>query len=409
LQVWSWLHDVKYRERGAWRRSAQRHGFEDVMVETTWRDGSFGPERLSGQGGTGVPALVPVPAHAVGAADLGDPVRHVLALAREELAVEVTILPTAVAVADEQGTGIDVPLVRADGTVRGALRVTTGAGADGDMTPDHPTLRLLARLVAEQLDAQEAQKSTFALQTERIAAVLRARTLELAYQPIVNLRTGDVEGMEALARFPGPPELTPDRWFRDAASVGLGDKLELLAVSQALVALDRLPEEVYLSVNVSPEVVVARAFAPMLAEVPLHRLVIELTEHAAVADYSTINAALGPLRDRGLRVAVDDAGAGFASLRHILEMSPDIIKLDISLTHHIDQSSVLRALSYSLAAFASAIDASVVAEGIENERELQALRFLGVGCGQGFFLQAPGPLPARGRAPLTVLSQTMPA
>ncbi len=118
----------------------------------------------------------------------------------------------------------------------------------------------------------------------------------------------------------------------------------------------------------------------------------EITEHAAVTDYEALNAALRPLRAKGLRLAVDDAGAGFASLRHILQMGPDIIKLDRTLVSGMDRDPVLRALTYSIASFASATDAVVVAEGIETQGELSALRFLGIETGQGYHLCRPGPL-----------------
>ena len=125
----------------------------------------------------------------------------------------------------------------------------------------------------------------------------------------------------------------------------------------------------------------------MLALAPFaERLVLEVTEHARVADYDALADVMQPWRARGARVAVDDTGSGFASMRHVLRLEPEIVKLDSSLTHHIDSDAVLRALGYTLKAFAGAIGAETVAEGIENERELSALRFLGVPYGQGFYL-----------------------
>jgi EAL domain-containing protein (putative c-di-GMP-specific phosphodiesterase class I) len=124
----------------------------------------------------------------------------------------------------------------------------------------------------------------------------------------------------------------------------------------------------------------------VLADTPLHTVVLEITEHARVPDYGALADVLQPFRARGARVAVDDTGSGFASLRHVLRLEPEIVKLDSSLTHHIDSDAVLRALGYTLKAFAGAIGAETVAEGIENERELYALRFLGVPYGQGFHL-----------------------
>jgi EAL domain-containing protein (putative c-di-GMP-specific phosphodiesterase class I) len=121
--------------------------------------------------------------------------------------------------------------------------------------------------------------------------------------------------------------------------------------------------------------------------------VLELTEHASVGNYGRLADALDPLRVRGVRVAVDDAGAGFASFRHILNLNPDIIKLDMALTRGIQADPVRRALASALVTFARELHAVIVAEGIETEAELKALRSLGVGYGQGFFLARPGSLP----------------
>ena len=123
------------------------------------------------------------------------------------------------------------------------------------------------------------------------------------------------------------------------------------------------------------------------------RIALELTEHARVDDYEGLSRVLTPLRDQGMQLAVDDAGAGFASLRHILQLQPDIIKLDMTLTRHVDADGARRALAAALITFAGEIGASIVAEGIESEREIDALVGLGVQYGQGYHLARPGPLP----------------
>ena len=119
---------------------------------------------------------------------------------------------------------------------------------------------------------------------------------------------------------------------------------------------------------------------------------IEITEHAPVADYDALAQAIRPLRAHGVRLAVDDAGAGFASLRHILRLSPDVIKLDRALTAEIDSDAPREALAAALILFASRIGSTVVAEGIEREEELRTLRNLGVLYGQGYYLARPLPV-----------------
>lgn len=224
----------------------------------------------------------------------------------------------------------------------------------------------------------------------RVQHVLDTGGIEMVYQPIVDLRTHRLAGAEALARFPGAPPRRPDEWFAEAAAVGLGVELELLAVRRALTQFDRLPGAAYLSVNVSPRL----ALDPRLAEALRGQrpVVLELTEHAPVEQYDVLLDVLADLRLRGLRLAVDDAGSGYASMRHIVRLKPDIIKLDIELVRGIDTDPARRALAAALVTFGAEIGATLTAEGIENADQLHTLRQLKVPFGQGFHLGRPGPL-----------------
>ena len=155
----------------------------------------------------------------------------------------------------------------------------------------------------------------------------------------------------------------------------------------------------YLSINFSPDTVITPQFMQMVSETPLERVVVELSEHLPVTDYDMLNQSLGQLRARGGRLAIDDAGAGFASLQHILRLSPDVIKLDITLTKGVDSDQARRALAFALTSFASEIGADIVAEGVETRSELEALKALGVVYGQGFYLGYPAPAPWGGPSP----------
>jgi EAL domain-containing protein (putative c-di-GMP-specific phosphodiesterase class I) len=171
----------------------------------------------------------------------------------------------------------------------------------------------------------------------------------------------------------------------------------------ALAGLPALPPDSYLSLNLSPSTLLRRDVARLLGAVPLERIVIEMTEHYPVGDYEALNRALQPLRQAGVRVAVDDAGAGFASLRHILLLVPDIIKLDISLTRGIDCDRPRRALSCALVAFARETATTIVAEGIETDAELRTLKEIGVTQGQGFLIARPMAPPIDERRILEIL------
>ena len=225
-----------------------------------------------------------------------------------------------------------------------------------------------------------------------IVRVLADDAVRTAFQPIVSLADGRVLGVEALSRFPVVDgERTPDDWFADAARVGLGVDLEVHAVLHALRLATALPEHVYVSVNLSPGTLLWPGLPDALrqAPVPLSRMVVELTEHSAVEDYDALEGALRPLRDAGLRVAVDDAGAGYATFRHILRLAPDLIKLDRSLISGIDVDPARRALAGAVVAFAREVRGVVVAEGIERTEERAVMLGLGVDSGQGYLLGRP--------------------
>jgi PAS domain S-box-containing protein len=257
-----------------------------------------------------------------------------------------------------------------------------------DVTAQH------AAAVAEQQAARE--------RTERVQQVLDEGGPGVVVQPIVELATGRTVGVEALARFPETFDQPPDVWFADADAAGLGTQLELAAIERALAVLDQLPPDIYLSVNATPAVIAAPELFELFAAAGTERLVLEMTEHIPIADYDRLAGPLNRLRWAGVRLAVDDAGAGFSSLQHILNLAPDLIKLDRALVRDIDSDPARASLAASLVTFAERIGADLVAEGIETDRERTALLRLGIHCGQGFRLGRPVPVAALS-APDTVL------
>ena len=220
----------------------------------------------------------------------------------------------------------------------------------------------------------------------------------LVYQPIVHLDTGTVAGVEALCRF--NDGRSPERWFQECEHLDLAAALDLAIIERALADIPRLPDG-YLSINLSPSTLRDPRLAHLLRApgVPTNRVVVEVTEHARVNDYLEAQRVLGALRKAGIRVAVDDAGSGYASLRHILELHPDIIKMDLSITRDIDTDPARRALATALVIFAGEVGAVVVAEGAETESELRALQSAGIDRAQGFAIAAAQSLPL---APITL-------
>lgn len=230
---------------------------------------------------------------------------------------------------------------------------------------------------------------------ERVEAVIRAGGPQIVVQPIVDLRTGTVIGGEALSRFTGPLVQGPDKWFADAADVGLGAELEMLAIRGALEEMTLMPAGTYLSVNVSASTAVDHPLLDLLSSpgVAADRIVVELTEHSDVTDWPLLHHTLASLRLLGVKIAVDDTGAGFAGLSHILNLRPDIIKLDLDLVRGIHLDPARQALATGLLVFAKQIGAPLVAEGIETEHDLATLQRIGVTHGQGYYLGRPAPLP----------------
>ena len=295
------------------------------------------------------------------------------------------------------GAYLGVPIVLPDGTTYGSLCVMSHA-AQPDLDERRvESLRLYAGLVGQYLGEVGAEIDAQAALRARVAGLIAERGIQIVFQPIVDLATRRTVGFEALSRFP-PPDRNPMRWFDDADLAGLSAELEFASVRAALNQLDRLPPDAYLSLNFSPSVLneLARVDLDALAErVPLGRIVLEVTEQAPIDDYARLGEALADIRRRGVRLAIDDAGAGFASMRHIVSLRPDIIKLDISLIRDIDTDPSRRALAGSIAHFGTETGASIVAEGIETESELAALVALAIPYGQGYLLGRPAELPPR--------------
>jgi EAL domain-containing protein (putative c-di-GMP-specific phosphodiesterase class I)/DNA-binding NarL/FixJ family response regulator len=245
--------------------------------------------------------------------------------------------------------------------------------------------------LATRMQRSERERMTRLELRTRIRRIIDHQELSSVFQPIVELDAGTPVGVEALSRFSDQPLQSPDHWFADAERAGLRPELELAAARAAASRLEDLPPSGFMSLNLSPQTL-AR-YGEALVDSRAASFMIEITEHAAIDDYDALRTQLDALRVMGVRLAVDDAGAGFASLRHTLQLAPDFIKLDVSLTKGIDEDRSRRALAAGLIGFARELPAEIIAEGIETSAELETLQELGVRYGQGFFLAAPGELP----------------
>lgn len=260
----------------------------------------------------------------------------------------------------------------------------------------HRTIRLHNAWLKDQLSGyqehERSEKETLQLQRSTILEVIGSGGIRIVYQPVVETASGKTVGVEALSRFPDPPGVTPDMWFAKAASAGVGPALEVAAIKAALSACASLPPDVFLAVNVSPATLLSPELAGVWQDGHMPRVVLELTEHAAVEDYDAIAGVITDLRRCGVRLAVDDMGAGYASFRHLLALNPDIVKLDIYLTRGVDRDPSRRALATALASFARDTGRRIIAEGVETASEFDALRELGIAWAQGYHIARPASL-----------------
>lgn len=282
---------------------------------------------------------------------------------------------------------VSVPVRLSDGSLYGTF-CACGLTSDKGLTKrDKALMDVLAHAAAVIIEPTVTEAREREEIETRLAPVLAAGGPLVVLQPIIDLATGYRVGAEALSRFPEAWRKTPDVCFAEAHRVGLGDRLELLALERAV----EHPCSGYVALNISPRTLLRSESSEFLAGLPLSRIVLELSEHDAVEDYAELVTVLKPLRAKGMRLAIDDVGAGFSSLRHIVLTSPDIIKIDRSIVDGVAQDAVLTTLVHSLVDFATGCKAQVVAEGVETGADAAALQSLGVHYGQGWYFGRPGP------------------
>ncbi len=300
---------------------------------------------------------------------------------------------------------VSVPVVLSDGQLYGTF-CAAGLTTDKALSKrDRALMEVLARAASLVLEPEVREQARRDDVEGRLVPLMATGGPTVVLQPIVELATGDRVGAEALSRFPQHWGKAPDVVFAEAHSVQRGHRLELLALERAADHLATV--DGYISMNVSPATLLTPECSEFLGALPLERVLLELSEHDQVNDYDAVREVLRPLRLAGMRLAIDDVGAGFSSLRHIVLTSPDVIKLDRTLVDGVASDPVLRTLVRSLVDFAHGCDASVVAEGVETQVDADALLACAVDHGQGWHYGRPGapgdlaPCPPRAAATRT--------
>jgi EAL domain-containing protein (putative c-di-GMP-specific phosphodiesterase class I) len=249
------------------------------------------------------------------------------------------------------------------------------------------TPRAIPPKLAEHIDAIRSMS--------RISALLESQMLMTAFQPIYGLAGKNVVGVEALSRFVSDDGAAAELWFAEARAVGLGANLEFSALGSAAAAAKDLPPHLFVSLNISP----TSCLDPRLPELfehidlPVSRVVLELTETIADEQYAQFIAAVTPLRDKGLRIAVDDTHSGAGALSRMVHLRPDFLKVGRDVIGEVDSDGIQRALAACLVDFTRQIGTTLVAEGIETVGELKVLTELGIDAGQGYLLGRPSVRP----------------
>lgn len=319
--------------------------------------------------------------------------RHILAGRLPELMPDTTKEPFALSLPIMQsrpiGAHMSVPIRLPGGETYGMFCCLSFAANPSLNERDLKMMRVFADLAAHQIGIEVETTRALDEKRGRIRHAIEASAYSIVYQPIWDFYRPEPIGFECLCRFSGEPYRAPDAWFREAAEAGEASALELAVIRKALDGAACLPGGIYVSVNASPELILDGQLPDVLKHYPQMQIVVEVTEHAQVADYERLRAALLALKALGVKLAVDDAGAGYSSLQHIIQLRPDIIKLDISLTRAVDSDPARRALISALIFFARETGCLMIAEGIETESERDILKLLGITKGQGYLLGRP--------------------
>jgi EAL domain-containing protein (putative c-di-GMP-specific phosphodiesterase class I) len=290
------------------------------------------------------------------------------------------------------GGHLSVPIYLSDGKLFGTYCAFCRHARMDLNDRDHALMRVFADITASLIENNKKQFKDGKSRWNQIQTAILERDYYAVFQPILHIKDKKLWGYEALTRF-GRLSGTPDKIFEQAGELGLGEQLGSLVIARALEDSAALPQSVFINLNATPELIASGALLELFSQYgDLNRFVLEITEHVIIQDYQEILSAIDPLRKKGMRLAIDDTGAGYASFRHILLLKPEIIKLDMSLIRDIDQNEEKQALTAALVAFSRRGKHLLIAEGVETQEEFSVLRDLGVDLVQGYLFSKPMPV-----------------
>jgi len=290
------------------------------------------------------------------------------------------------------GSYVGVPLYLSDGKLYGAMCCMKECSDKSLDERDSSILNFVADVIADRIEAYRDSQHRHREIIQRITDLGDKNQLEMHFQPIWSLKTESIVGFEALARFQTEPYRSPDVWFAEADEVGQGETLELMAMQLAIDQLPQIPAECFLSINASPELLLSGKAERLIKRADAQRITLEITEHSKILSYPEFRDSVYRLRKMGVRLAIDDAGSGYASFQHVMELDADVIKLDLGLIRNIHTDIKKQALASALVSYARRVRATIVAEGVETQAECNMLRELNIDKIQGYLLGKPAPL-----------------
>ncbi len=279
---------------------------------------------------------------------------------------------------------VSVPVKLADGTVYGMFCCLSPEPNPTLNERDIAVMSSFVTLVARQIQQERESVDTAEKDRAEIEAILRDAPFDAAYQPIVRLLDHRIVGYEALIRFNTASVVSTEAVFRQANRVGLGLELELRAAKLLIEKAPWVEKLDYVSVNASPELICDARFEATLEAADRERLIVEVTEYSDNSNMAALLPRLAELRRRGIRIAIDDVGAGYSDFQRITQIAPDILKIDRSIVTNLHHDPMKRAAVAALRYFAAETGPTVIAEGVEREEEAAALRMLDVPLAQGW-------------------------
>lgn len=282
---------------------------------------------------------------------------------------------------------VAVPVTLSDQRLFGMLGGRVGA-------PDEATrigreLQGRAPLACVGLDLLVAEDTRKQAVRGLVRSVIREAAFQPVFQPVADLESGQDFYLEGLTRLDATVGYTVPDLLSLARRVGMGAELELAFIRSVLAASESRFGHVPVAVNLSEETLLSDRLAPEIAHVQPERVIFELTEHAPVRDYPALREKVAQYRAQGIRIAIDDTGAGYTTLRHILDLKPDILKLDLAMAARVDTDAEALALIRFLQAYGYATGTALVVEGIERDAQVEALLAVGVRYAQGFRIGRP--------------------